>query len=61
MINTTDHINEKIIKEQFAAGFIQVLKQGTRIATGSENTAGDAHELMNKLRVEIEEDKRERH
>jgi hypothetical protein len=45
-------------KEQFAVSFIRTLKRATRIAEGKEKTAGDARELMKKLRAEIEEDKR---
>jgi hypothetical protein len=48
-------------KKQFAASFVRALKHGTRIAEGKEKTAGDARELMNRLRAEIEEDKRERY
>jgi hypothetical protein len=46
-------------KEQFAISFVGALKHATRIAEGKEKTAGDARELMNRLRAEIEEDKRE--
>jgi hypothetical protein len=53
-------MSDSMTKEQFAASFIQALKHGTRIATGKEQTVGDAHELMNRLRSEIEDDKRER-
>jgi hypothetical protein len=46
-------------KEQFAISFIRTLKYATRIAEGKEKTAGDARELMDRLRAEIEDDKRE--
>ncbi|MDR1328294.1 MAG: hypothetical protein LBK23_01685, partial [Oscillospiraceae bacterium] len=58
---TTDRADDVMSKKQFAASFIRALKHGTRIAEGKEKTAGDARELMNRLRAEIEEDKRERY
>jgi len=46
-------------KEQFAASLVRILRQGTRIATGEEETAGSAREFMDRLRAEVEGDKRE--
>jgi hypothetical protein len=60
MNDVVDYADNAMSKEQFAASFIKTLKHGTRIAEGKEKTAGNAHELMKRLRAEIEEDKRER-
>ncbi|MDR2615191.1 MAG: hypothetical protein LBC28_01290 [Oscillospiraceae bacterium] len=58
MTSTTKRTDDSMTKEQFAVSFIRTLKRATRIAEGKEKTAGDARELMKKLRAEIEEDKR---
>jgi hypothetical protein len=46
-------------KDQFTADFIRVLRSGAKIAAGKEKTAGEARDMINKLRAEIEADKRE--
>jgi len=53
------NIDDIMSKEEFAASFVRALKHGTNIAEGKEKTSGSARDLMNRLRAEIEEDKRE--
>jgi hypothetical protein len=55
---TTDRTSDVMTKKQFAISFIRALKHGTRIAEGKEKTAGDAREFINRVRAEVEEDKR---